>query len=710
MAPVAAAGDQATDLLQKLSLDSPTKSKAQDASEVGKKSSAVQQGTTANNGEMLTTVPGDRSSTPFSRDAMDPTVCYLPNGFSSQAYYYRGGYDASVNDWDGYLNYDVMDMSSAGVYGDMYQHGYGYANYGPYPSPGSQIPAAEPDWGMYASPNYQYPQFYQAPTPSGGAPYTPQQGDVSSSVTSNQPLPSADASKANSNGVSNGSVNANMSVSLRPNNQNSAVSTSIGPGVGQGTAAGQAVEGIARQSEAKGKIRGGHPSGSRLGYGGRRSPQWFDGPTFSNGQHRPASAGPLSSTHLRYSSNPSVRNHTWPVPHPGGLYASRPFQAMGSASPGYMNSMYSNNHMYGQYGNTLKTAMGFGTNLYDSRAYGAMSQVFNSRYKSRVRGSGYFGYGNENFDGLTELNRGPRSGLPKNIKSNGSNLTIAVKGQNLPLNGSEDSSLRAVGGDEYNRPDFPETYSTAKFFIIKSYSEDDIHKSIKYSVWASTPNGNKKLDSAYQEAQSLADGCPVFLFFSVNTSGQFVGVAEMVGPVDFDKTVSYWQQDKWKGCFSVKWHIVKDVPNSILKHITLENNENKPVTNSRDTQEVKLEQGIQLLKLFKEHVSKTSILDDFGFYETREKLMQERRSKQLQKQVLDGKVAVASSVDEKEKEKDELNGKVRFPQPLEPVTILSKETGQGGGIGGTKTSEENSENLKVSKVSNDKGQSNAADG
>lgn len=143
-----------------------------------------------------------------------------------------------------------------GVYGDMYQHGYGYANYGPYPSPGSQIPAAEPDWGMYASPNYQYPQFYQAPTPSGGAPYTPQQGDVSSSVTSNQPLPSADASKANSNGVSNGSVNANMSVSLRPNNQNSAVSTSIGPGVGQGTAAGQAVEGIARQSEAKGKIRG----------------------------------------------------------------------------------------------------------------------------------------------------------------------------------------------------------------------------------------------------------------------------------------------------------------------------------------------------------------------------------------------------------------------------------------------------------------------
>lgn len=60
----------------------------------------------------------------------------------------------------------------------------------------------------------------------------------------------------------------------------------------------------------------------------------------------------------------------------------------------------------------------------------------------------------------------------------------------------------------------------------------------------------------------------------------------MVGPVDFDKTVEYWQQDKWVGCFPLKWHIIKDVPNSSLRHITLENNENKPVTNSRDTQEV----------------------------------------------------------------------------------------------------------------------------
>lgn len=44
--------------------------------------------------------------------------------------------------------------------------------------------------------------------------------------------------------------------------------------------------------------------------------------------------------------------------------------------------------------------------------------------------------------------------------------------------------------------------------------------------------------------------------------------------------------------------------------------------------QVKLEQGLEMLKIFKEHVSKTSILDDFGFYENRQKLMQEKRAKQ----------------------------------------------------------------------------------
>ena len=86
----------------------------------------------------------------------------------------------------------------------------------------------------------------------------------------------------------------------------------------------------------------------------------------------------------------------------------------------------------------------------------------------------------------------------------------------------------------------------------------------------------------------------MYLYFSVNGSGHFCGMAEMTSPVDMSSSLSVWSQDKWRGQFTVKWIYVKDVPNSALRHIRLENNENKPVTNSRDTQEVPVDKGRQV--------------------------------------------------------------------------------------------------------------------
>jgi len=138
------------------------------------------------------------------------------------------------------------------------------------------------------------------------------------------------------------------------------------------------------------------------------------------------------------------------------------------------------------------------------------------KYKPTARANGFYSYyGDENLYGNSELNCGPRAGQFKNPKVFGP-VTIAVKGQNLASVGKEDSSAIVPDKEQYNRDDFPEDYSDAKFFIIKSYSEDDIHKSVKYNVWASTPNGNKKLDAAYQGSQGKTVGCPVFLFFSVS--------------------------------------------------------------------------------------------------------------------------------------------------------------------------------------------------
>ena len=75
-------------------------------------------------------------------------------------------------------------------------------------------------------------------------------------------------------------------------------------------------------------------------------------------------------------------------------------------------------------------------------------------------------------------------------------------------------------------------------------------------------------------------------FIQVNGSGRFCGVAEMSGCLDYNKTMEFWEQNKWSGSFQVKWHIIKDVPNSQFRKIILPNNENKSVTSSRDTQEV----------------------------------------------------------------------------------------------------------------------------
>jgi len=102
--------------------------------------------------------------------------------------------------------------------------------------------------------------------------------------------------------------------------------------------------------------------------------------------------------------------------------------------------------------------------------------------------------------------------------------------------------------------------------------EEDVQKSLKHEIWSSTVLGNKRLDAAFRES---ADKLPIFLFFSVNGSRHFCGVARMLTQyvyrshkefyadhfsVDETQTSSVWAQDKWKGIFKVKWIFVRDVP------------------------------------------------------------------------------------------------------------------------------------------------------
>jgi hypothetical protein len=106
----------------------------------------------------------------------------------------------------------------------------------------------------------------------------------------------------------------------------------------------------------------------------------------------------------------------------------------------------------------------------------------------------------------------------------------------------------------------------SQFFVIKSFSEEDVHKSIKYNVWSSTKTGNQTLNTAYKLTQER--GGSVYLFFSCNGSGRYVGLARMNSEVDENKQFMYWTQDsKWPGLFDVEWIFIKDVPFRNFKHI-----------------------------------------------------------------------------------------------------------------------------------------------
>ena len=143
-------------------------------------------------------------------------------------------------------------------------------------------------------------------------------------------------------------------------------------------------------------------------------------------------------------------------------------------------------------------------------------------------------------------------------------------------------------------------------FVIKSFTAIDVQLSVTHGVWTSTEKGNHRLNKAWRRSSQRG---PIYLFFSVNGSGRFCGVAQMVSGLDYTQSSNIWAEgDRWKGLFHVHWLILKDIPNARLRHMTLLNTvERKPITQSRDTQELLPEAAIELLHIFHTHQSVSSL-------------------------------------------------------------------------------------------------------
>lgn len=75
-------------------------------------------------------------------------------------------------------------------------------------------------------------------------------------------------------------------------------------------------------------------------------------------------------------------------------------------------------------------------------------------------------------DTLSERNRGPRAFKPK----------VRTTAYGFAVDNSKNGTLDDILKGSYNQLDFVTNYKVAKFFIIKSYSEDNVHKSIQ--LWS----------------------------------------------------------------------------------------------------------------------------------------------------------------------------------------------------------------------------------
>ena len=149
----------------------------------------------------------------------------------------------------------------------------------------------------------------------------------------------------------------------------------------------------------------------------------------------------------------------------------------------------------------------------------------------------------------------------------------------------------------------------SNFFIIKSFTLDHIQRAYSHNIWSSTHIGNKKLSECFKSGKSDSK---IFLFFSVNGSGKFCGVAEMISDLSRDLDNSIWDNNsKYGSAFKIKWLCVRDIENKLFKHLIVPSNQNKPVTKSRDCQILPKEVGISMLNIFQsKHIKMSSFLDE----------------------------------------------------------------------------------------------------
>ena len=174
-----------------------------------------------------------------------------------------------------------------------------------------------------------------------------------------------------------------------------------------------------------------------------------------------------------------------------------------------------------------------------------------------------------------------------------------------------------------NDPNFDSrSIKHAKFFILRSTCDDDLHKSIKYGLWTSTYKNNIMLNDLFKKYRRT--NTDIYLIYTVVGSGQYSGIARMCSEVELKKTFSYWWEEvKWSGVFNVEWIYIKDVLYDEVEDIRLQNG--SKVVSSKDGTELDFETGMKMMDKFKYSIYVSDIFECFQFMDNREEKIRLKR-------------------------------------------------------------------------------------
>ena len=173
-----------------------------------------------------------------------------------------------------------------------------------------------------------------------------------------------------------------------------------------------------------------------------------------------------------------------------------------------------------------------------------------------------------------------------------------------------------------NDPAFdPAKLKDAVFYVLRSTCDDDIHKAIKYACWTSTTKTNQQLNESFHYCQRR--GIPLYLVFTVVSSKQFCGVAEMRSEVQFGKIFNYWWEEvKWSGLFRLRWLYVKDLHHEDVKELR---DGGTPVVHMKDGSRLSFEAGQRLLLAFQRSEFVSNIFEEFEGMDQREEKLRFKR-------------------------------------------------------------------------------------